>query len=332
MKHDYRRALVTGGTGFIGSTLVERLLREGLQVTCVIRPASRRGWLAHLPVDFWSWDFADIFAIAGAVAAADVVFHVAGVTRARRRAHYIQGNFVATRNLLAACAAYGPPDQKLIFVSSLAAAGPSTIERPHREEHEAAPVSAYGHSKLMAEKAVLEYSRERLAVTVRPPAVYGPRDRELLAYFKSIQRGLHPLPGRGCQRLSLVHVADLVEGLLLAAASSRAAGRTYYLCDDHHYDWHLIGRSIAQVLGRKPFTLPVPAWVLRCLCLAGGGAAWLTGEAPFLNPDKYKEICQAGWLCSNARAREELGFRPRIGLHEGLADTAAWYRRHGWLK
>lgn len=326
------RALVTGGTGFIGSTLAERLLREGMRVTCVVRPGRRRGWLAHLPVEVVFWDFAEAGPIAEAVAGADLVFHVAGVTKARRRADYIRGNFVATQNLLAACAAYGPPGQVLVFVSSLAAAGPSTIERPHREGLEAAPVSAYGHSKLLAERAVLEFNRTRAAVIVRPPTVYGPRDRELLAYFKTIQRGLHPLPGQGCQHLSLVHIQDLVEGILLAAAAPQAAGSIYYLCNDDHYDWHTIGRTIAQVLGRRPLALPVPSWVLRCLCLAGGGAAWLTGEAPFLNPDKYKEICQVGWLCSNARAKAELHFRPRISLSEGLAGTAAWYREHGWLK
>jgi len=168
------RALVTGASGFIGSNLVDRLLPEGVSVKCLVRRRSNLAWLKHLPVTLVTGDFQEPASLAPAVADTEVVFHVAGATRAPRRALYFRGNFEATRNLLRACENYGPADQKFILISSLAAAGPSEGV-PLTEDQPPRPVSAYGESKLWAERAVLEFSQKRPATIIRPPAVYGPR-------------------------------------------------------------------------------------------------------------------------------------------------------------
>ena len=214
------RALVTGASGFIGSNLVDRLLAEGVQVKCLVRhtptlPGSAKS-LTLVP-----GDFQDPASLATAVEDADVVFHVAGVTRAARRADYFRGNLETTCNLLQACQEYGPEDQKFLFISSLAAAGPSP-GNPLTEDEEPRPVSAYGESKLAAERAVLQFGRTRPVIIIRPPAVYGPRDRDTLLLFKSVQKRLHVIPGRGSQKVSLVHVHDLVTGIWQAMLSEQA--------------------------------------------------------------------------------------------------------------
>ncbi len=324
------RALVTGASGFIGSHLVDRLLAEGVAVKCLVRRRSNLAWLKRLPVTLITGDFQDPASLAPAVADTEVVFHVAGATRASRRSHYFRGNFEATRNLLRACEHYGPAEQKFVFISSLAAAGPSE-GYPLTEDLPPRPVSAYGESKLRAEEAVLEFSQQRPATIIRPPAVYGPRDRDTLLLIKGIHRGVHVIPGRIPQKVSLVHVRDLVAGVLLAARSERSRGRIYYLCGEGHHDWRSIGEQAGRVLGKRYLTLRVPWWLMRLVALGGSLVSQFTPTPTLMSLDKLRDLRQSGWLCSNARARTELGFRPALDLFSGLADAAAWYKKAGWL-
>lgn len=324
------RALVTGASGFIGSNLVDRLLAEGAQVKCLVRPRSNLIWLGGKPLTLVSGDFYDPASLAPAVQDVDVVFHVAGATRAARRSGYFLGNLEATRNLLLACEEYGPKDQKLLFVSSLAAAGPSS-RTPLSEDQEPCPVSAYGESKLAAEKAVLAFGRRRPVTIIRPPAVYGPRDRDTFMLFKSVQRGLHVIPGRGVQKVCLVHVQDLVTGILQAVRSELAPGRVYYICGEGHYDWQTVGDYLGRALGRRFWTLYVPWGVMGLVALGGSLASQFTRSPTLMSLDKRRDMRQDNWLCSYERGRAEIGFQPAIGLLSGLATTAAWYKEMGWL-
>jgi dihydroflavonol-4-reductase len=324
------RALVTGASGFIGSNLVDRLLAEGVQVKCLVRSRSSLTWLGSQALTLVPGDFHEPASLAAAVADVDVVFHVAGATRAARRAQYFRGNLEATDNLLQACQEYGPEDQKFLFVSSLAAAGPCSGD-PLTEDEEPHPVSAYGESKLAAERLVLEFGRSRPVIIIRPPAVYGPRDRDTFMLFKSVQRRLHVIPGRGKQKVSLVHVDDLVTGMVQAARSEQASGRVYYICGDGHYDWQTVGKCLGRVLGRRFGTLYVPWGVMRLVALGGSLASQFTRSPTLMSLDKLRDIRQSHWLCSNERARAEIGFEPAIDLLTGLATTAEWYKEMGWL-
>jgi nucleoside-diphosphate-sugar epimerase len=324
------RALVTGASGFIGSNLVDRLLAEGEQVTCLVRPKSNLSWLDSPDLTLVSGDFADPASLAAAVADVDIVFHVAGATRAARRADYFRANLEATCNLLEACQMYGPEHQKILFVSSLAAAGPSS-DTPLTEDQEPRPLSAYGESKLAAERAVLTFGRSRPVIVIRPPAVYGPRDRDTFLLFQSVQRRLHVIPGRGTQKVSLVHVDDLVRGILQAVRSEQASGQVYYLCGDGHYDWQTVGEYLGRVLGRRFGTLYVPWGVMRLVALGGSLVSQFTRHPTLMSLDKLRDIRQANWLCSHEKARVEIGFEPAIDLLTGLAKTAEWYKEMGWL-
>jgi nucleoside-diphosphate-sugar epimerase len=324
------RALVTGASGFIGSNLVDRLLAEGAQVKCLVRPRSNLTWLGSPHLTLVSGDFHDPASLGPAVVDVDVVFHVAGATRAARRAGYFQGNLEATCNLLRACEDYGPEDQKFLFISSLAAAGPSP-GLPLTEDLEPHPVSAYGESKLAAERAILAFGRTRPVIVIRPPAVYGPRDRDTFRLFKSVQRGLHVIPGLSAQKVSLVHVEDLVTGVLLAVRSEQAPGRVYYICGEGQHDWQTVGDYLGRALGRRFGTLYVPWGVMRLVALGGSLASQFTRIPTLLSLDKLRDIRQSNWLCSNERAKAEIGFQPAIDLLTGLATTAAWYKKMGWL-
>ncbi len=325
------KVLVTGSNGFIGSTLVERLLREGHSVRCLVRRSSDLTWLGELPVEYVFADLNDAGELGGMVADVKRIYHLAGVTKARDEAGYLRGNYESTLQLLAACRKSGLSDLRFIYVSSQAAAGPSAAGRALTEEDPPRPISLYGRAKLRAEEAVLEYARQGFATIVRPPSVYGARDRDIYVYFKSVARGLLLLLGDGRMKISLIHVDDLVEGMLLAGESERARGRIYFLSSDQASDWRTIGSIIASAMQKKPLVVHVPVGLLQPVAWASGLGSKITGKPALLNPDKVAEMLQQGWVCSNARARAELGFRPRISLEEGMTATAAWYKEMGWL-
>ena len=324
------RALVTGASGFIGSNLVDRLLAEGVQVKCLVRSNTNLTWLSKKSLTLVPGDLFDPSSLATAVEDADVVLHVAGATRAARRAEYFRGNLATTSNLLQACQEYGPQHQKFLFISSLAAAGPSFGD-PLTEDEEPRPVSAYGESKLAAERAVLEFGRTRPVIIIRPPAVYGPRDRDTLLLFKSVHKRLHVIPGRGSQKVSLVHVHDLVTGIWQAMLSEQAGSRLYDICGDGHYDWQTVGGYLGRVLNRRYGTLYVPWGVMRLVALSGSLASQFSRSPSLMSLDKLRDIRQSNWLCSYEKAKVEIGFQPAIDLLTGLKITAEWYKEMGWL-
>jgi len=325
------QVMVTGSNGFIGSALVERLLREGVKVTCLVRKTSQLHWLKDLPVRFVYGELSDSDSIIPAVEDADIIYHLAGVTKAKDSEGYFLGNYQATLNLLDASLKHGSEQQKIVFVSSQAAGGPSFDGKPITEDCEARPVSVYGQSKLMAEEAVIDFNQYRPTTVIRPPSVYGPRDKDIYVFFKQVSKGLLPLPGAGTQKVSMVHVDDLVEGIWLAGQSPKANGRLFYISGDGEYDWQTIGRLVARALNKRPLTVHIPIWLVDVVSCLSIGAAKMQGKPALLNRDKVREMKRVAWVCSNARAKIELGFSPKVCLEEGIAATAAWYREMGWL-
>ncbi len=178
------KAIVTGANGFVGSHLVERLLREGLEVVCLVRPTSDRKWIEGLSAQVRAEDPGDVEALARAVAGADFVFHVAGLTRGLTDEEYLAVNAEGTRRIIEAVARSGAAIRRFVYVSSLAAVGPNPTDRPLDETSEPRPQDSYGRSKLAGERIVLEAGGRMPVTIIRPPAVYGPRDSNFLPLFR----------------------------------------------------------------------------------------------------------------------------------------------------
>ena len=326
------KALVTGATGFVGGHLVERLLAAGMEVACLMRPTSNPAALDGLPVERRIASLEDAAALRSAVRGADYVFHAAGLTRGRTLAEYLAVNADGTRRVLEAVIADGANLRRFVYVSSLAAAGPAQSPEPPDESAQPHPTDDYGASKLAGERIVLEHAG-RLAVTiVRPPAVYGPRDTNLLPLFRlAVRLRRVPIIGKPSKQAALVYAADLAEGLLLAAQSPQAAGRTYYVASGNHSMSEVV-QALCQALNMPPRMLRVPAMLAR---LAGeiGQITWaLTGRPQIVSRRKVRDMLHPWWTCSWARARAELGYRQAVGLTAGMRLTAQWYVEHGWLK
>jgi nucleoside-diphosphate-sugar epimerase len=325
------RALITGAAGFIGSLVVDAVAESGVEAVPLVRPTSDLRWLEPYRKSLRFGDVTDRESLAPAVENVRWILHVAGVVRARSEDAYDRVNAEGTRNLLEAAYRINPGVERVVVVSSLAAAGPSPDGRALDEEEEPRPITAYGRSKLRGERHAREWS-DRLPVTViRPPAVYGPRDRGILTFFRCASRGFLPRFGRGDRSYSLVHGGDLARAVWHAARHPTAAGRTYFVCDPEPYDWDALVSAFAVAVGRTVRSRIVPGWLLRSFASV---AEWLPAGRrgrPFLTRDKVRELLAPHWACSPARIGAELGFTCDRGLAEGLSDTARWYRERGWI-
>ena len=323
-------AVVTGGSGFIGRTLVDRLLRDGHTVRCLVRP---NGGAAPRRAERHVVDYQTPASLVSSQAfeGADVVYHLAGATKGIGDASFRDANVTTTRHLLGALAARRLRP-RFVFVSSQAAAGPAgSLERPVEERDAPAPVEEYGRSKLEAERVVAGFS-DRLPTTVlRPCAVYGPRDRDFHQLFRFAVRGWLPYPGVREHWLSVLHVDDVVEGIVRASTHDRAVFRTYFLASERPVQWREIGAQIRAAVGRPVRELNLPQWLVSAAAGIGEAAGRVLDAEPLANRNKARLGRDPYWVCSAARARDELGFSEGVTLPVGIRETYLWYVTHGWL-
>ncbi|HLK68556.1 MAG TPA: NAD-dependent epimerase/dehydratase family protein [Bryobacteraceae bacterium] len=318
--------LVTGGTGFIGSHLLDRLSASHIPARSLLR---RKKTPRSLPLGIEPV-FGDLVSGEGleeALRGATTVIHLAGVTKALRPAEYYAGNVQGTGVLLRALAG---SSVRLVHVSSLAAAGPSPDGTPIDEDVPPHPLTHYGKSKLEAERLVRELCPQ--AVVVRPPVVYGPRDTDVFALLKSISQGVVIEIAGGDRWFSAIYVDDLVDGLLAAAESPKAAGRTYFLAHPKPLTWADLSLVAARIMSRRPRVVRVPMPVAHCTGFMAEMWSRLTRKPGIVSRDKILEAQCRWWTCDSRRAAAEIGFQAKTPLDAGLEVTLAWYKQAGWLK
>lgn len=326
-------ALVTGASGFVGSHLVAALAGAGWRVRALVRPRSERRWLDGIPgVACAVGDVTEPATLPAALDGATRVDHCAGVTTARRRRDFFRVNTGGTRHLLEACLRRRGTPPRVVLVSSQAAAGPTPDGAPLDETAPCRPITAYGASKAAAEQVARTFG-DRIPLTiVRPPSVYGPRDRATLDFFKLVVGGLVPRRGRPDPRLALVHVRDLVDGIVRAGTVPDAVGRTYFLANPEPVRWTPLFEGIRAALG-SPRVRPIPfqRGTLWLAALVQELIAMARGRVPPLTRERLAEFLAPAWVCSSAAAARDLGWRATIPVAEGLRETVAWYRAEGWL-
>jgi dihydroflavonol-4-reductase len=323
--------LVTGGTGFVGSHLVELLVSRGHEVTCLVRDPGNIRWLKGQQVHLVEGDCRDRKSLASAVRNAETVYHVAGLTKAVRRQDYYAVNHIGTRNLLDVCAHNSNNLKKFVFVSSLASAGPAQVNRPVNATDTPHPVSDYGRSKLFAEEEVLKFKDRFPTVIIRPSAVYGPRDTDVFELFRWAAKG-YILDMSGSERyLNWCYVNDLAEALLLAGERSVTSGSIYFVAEDRIHSMTGFQKALQESGGVTARVIKVPIWASYLIGLASEAVGRLSGRATIINPQKVREAVQQYWTCDLDTIRADLGFRAAMPLEKGLAVTWKWYRENGWI-
>ncbi len=307
-----RLVAVTGVTGFVGPHLIAALARRGFKLRLLVRRWSPLPSLAGIDAEIVLGDLEDPTALARLISGADAVIHAAGLIKARSPADFFRINRDATARLAALA-----PQPLFILLSSLAAREPQ--------------LSPYGASKRAAEEALTGRIGPWLAV--RAPAVYGPGDRETLAYFQSVARGVAPQPWLPAKaQLSLIHAADLAAAL--AACVERPPAASVYEIDDGQvggYGYADMAAAAGAALGRVPFTLSIPRPVMLAAAAANSLRQSLSGSAQILTFGKVREIFHPDWSVHDRRLAVRLDFRAHYDLRHGFADTIHWYRRHKWI-
>jgi len=323
------KIFVTGGTGFIGSHLIDHLLgQEDAEIYALARNPDKARWRKDSErVHFLK---GDLLSIPPLPADIDVVFHLAGITKALKSEEYYTVNQKGTASLFQNLLSLKPAP-RVLHLSSLAAAGPSLSGEPLKEEEPPHPVSEYGKSKLAGEVEAMKH-RDRLHVTIfRVGGVFGPRDEDFLKYFRLVKKGILLHFGPPGKSLSLCHVRDLARAMALWSGAQLEKGQIFHIADPKVYTWVDFGKSAARIMGKKARPLRVPSWLAYAVCWASGSLAVLTGKPTPLSPEKFKEMKQVSWLMDTRKAKNLLSFETRVSLDEGLRETIAWYRDTGWL-
>ncbi len=315
---------VTGGTGFVGSHLVDTLCAAGVRPRVLVRRPEAARWIGARPVQWVPGSLEDPGSLRRLVEGARAVIHLAGIVRATRAVEFDRANREGTARLVAALAELAPA-ARMLQVSSLTAVGPSPDPAGVGPETVPHPVSAYGRSKLAAEA---EARRAPEWVILRPPAIYGPRDTDVLQFFRMARSGLALLPA-GERWVTVAHVADVVRGILAGAVA--APGRVFHLGEPEPHRMREMLLALAAAGGVRVRVLRVPAAAVTAAGLIGGSLSRLGMHRVALTPDKARELLARHWTSRTAGSLAEMGIEECLSFAEGATRTWAWYRGQGWL-
>jgi dihydroflavonol-4-reductase len=324
-------SFVTGANGFVGSHLVDYLLEKGEEVHAIVRSTSNLQWLDGRNVKIHTCGLNRSEKLKPIFEGADYIYHIAGIVKVPTKDGFIKGNVDMTRNVMEAAAA-NSRIKRVLITSSMAATGPAKLGESVDETSPLRPIEPYGESKVAQESLAQEYADRVSSTIVRPPGIYGPRDTEIFAFFKAINKGIRPTIGSGPKEMSLIHVRDLVEGMYQAATNEKAAGQIYFMGSMERYNWKQLGVIASEVMGNKTRPVKIPHFVIFGIGFVGQFLESTFGMDIPINKDRAYRMTRPSWYCSSKKAADELGFKQTISIEEGFKKTVEWYREMGWLK
>ena len=311
---------ITGGTGFIGSTLARALLAKGYKVRIFTRgmPARRLENAEYAVVSF-----NDTETLRNAAEGADFIVHMAALLFSRTREGFELANITGTANLVKAAGSLSKHPAKFIYISSLAAGGPSPSSAAPRDETMAdAPVSDYGATKLGGEKEIRKLPATIRYTILRPPIVYGKNEVAVSKIAEWVRKGFMVNAGSSEGTFSFIHVNDLTTAVITAMEEPATDGQTYYVCENRTYAWRaFIGLLAGAMKVKMPLMLDLPKNLLSALGLAYEAVSWLGGAEPVFNRDKAKEGAAGNWTASSAKWERDTGWKTWTGLEEGIKKT-----------
>jgi nucleoside-diphosphate-sugar epimerase len=326
------KVLITGASGFLGSHVAELLSKRGTPVRALVRKTSNTSFLRTLEnVELCNGAVEDRDSLGAAMDGVTHVLHSAGAVRARGPEEFMRINARGTENLLEAALEHRSEIRRFVYVSSQTVAGPSEAGEAIREDATPRPVTHYGRSKLEAERLVLARKDELPVTVLRPAAIYGPRDKEILIFFKSIKTGVLPLTNPVQGKLSMIFGEDCATACIATLDSDVQSGSIYFLDDGEVYTFGDLIRMAEDAIGHRAWLrIPLPRSVVLGAAAASEAYGRITDQAVMFTRDKCNELF-GQWVCDSSKAREELAWTPQVKFAEGVRRTIDWYRRAGWL-
>jgi len=319
---------MTGATGFIGSHTAELLLKKQYSVDAIIRNEKR---IEALPegIEPIVCSLFEPNAILEKIKEVEYFIHIAGATKARKPVDFYNINAETTKKWLEAIEKHAVKMKKFVFISSQAATRPSYI--PIDETIESAPLTDYGASKQKAEEYVREFIPRIPITIVRPPAVYGPRDKDIFFYFKLASFKLLPLVGKPDRPFSAIYVEDLAEAIILAMEHPESTGEIFFVTDGEIHTWRSFAEEIGKAVGGKKLKIRLPGTALWLAATIDEFISFIIRRPALLSFQKVKELL-AAWVADSSKIEEKLGFKPKYDLPTGAKKTAQWYRENDWIR
>lgn len=335
-KSEEMEVLITGGTGFIGNFLIRELKNQGYNLTCLVRKNSNINELKKLDINFVYGDIQNKESLHEAVAGKDVIYHLVGIGSLSANSEeefkkFHDTNVSGTRNILDVVVSINPNISKIIYLSSTAAVG--LQKGIVTEKTICNPISPYQRSKYDSERLILDYYEQyKLPITVlRPCMVYGPGNQksEILHMCKFIKKGIYPLFNDGNNSVPLVHVSDLVQGIILASKNGRD-GEIYFMTNDEISTMNKLIDTISKAMDKKVFKIIIPKKFAKSCTYILENVASILKFKPIITRERIDSMTENRVFSVN-KAKKELGYKPNINVDDGLKETVEWYQHHGYL-
>ncbi len=323
------KVLVTGANGFIGSRLCARLLDDNYRVIAGVREGCNASLIDDLDLEYRFGDITYPDTLPAMVQNVDYIIHNAGAVKAKDPRLFFEINRNGTKNMVEA-AAKNNKLKKFVYISSVAAAGPSKANQSLTEEDEPNPITIYGRSKLAGEKEVLKKIGQVNSVIIRPPGVYGPGEQEMLAFFEILNNRIKPYIGSLKRRIQLVHIDDLTRGISKALRADTKPGAIYFIAESQSYSYHQLVSHLRRAVGRVSLPIYVPGWAVRLIAWFSERSLRAFGKTPMFTVEKANEILE-NWEISTDKAEKELDYKSEIAFPDGAREAVYWYREEGLL-
>ncbi|HRP01981.1 MAG TPA: NAD-dependent epimerase/dehydratase family protein [Candidatus Kapabacteria bacterium] len=325
--------LLTGGSGFIGSHILDALISNNVNVKCLVREKSNTRWLKDKNISIIKTDFQNYELIKDNLKDIDIVIHVAGIIAALNYQHFYNVNTLGTKLLLESVSKYSNNFKKFIYMSSQTVGGPAhSLETPINELDKANPLTSYAKSKLEAESIIINNTAGINYTILRPSAVFGERDPGIVQIFSMVKKGFAPMMGMDKKYLNLIYAKDLANATINCIDNEKSDKQIYYIAGKEQFNWDLLMNEIKIAVNNPhAIKIKIPDPIVLSVGYINEKISQITRKSQIFNYDKAIDFTRKYWVCDSDKARQQISLQTNENIRDLFIKTATWYIENGWL-